>query len=594
MRDVSLPLRHSSLGDSAYAMFPPPEAPSPDDPSEERYQLALRAANDIIWDWDARTDASVWGGAMHAVLGHDPEDAACAPEGAYAWWSSHVHAEDRARVVAAYTEALESGATEWEAEYRFLRADGSYATIVDRACIGRDPTGAVTRVVGAMRDVSELARREAEQRRLAAAAVEARATAERTLDRMRRLQAITAALGTARTEAEVADVIVSRASDALGAAGGLLALRRHGAVGGVAVGTSTFELVRWVGYPEEIATWWRTFPLDSPTPLAFVGRTGTPVFFRSLEERAARFPEFSPSAAVTFTSAAIVPIIGADGESHGALGLSFATPQQFPAEDREFLASVAQQCAQALARARLYDAERVARAEAERANRAKMDFLAAMSHELRTPLNAIGGYAELLEMGIRGPVTAEQEEDLRRIRRSQRHLLSLINDVLNFAKIEAGTVPLRQAPVPLEPLLGSLDPMIAPQLEAKGITLARECADPSLAALGDEDKVRQILLNLIANAVKFTPAGGHVRMTAERDGALVLLRVRDTGVGIAPQHLERIFDPFVQVDRGATATEGTGLGLAISRDLARAMHGDLTAESTLGAGSTFTLALPKA
>jgi signal transduction histidine kinase len=224
-----------------------------------------------------------------------------------------------------------------------------------------------------------------------------------------------------------------------------------------------------------------------------------------------------------------------------------------------------------------------------------MDFLATMSHELRTPLNAIGGYAELMELGVRGPVTSEQVEDLRRIQRSQRHLLSLINDVLHFAKIEAGTIAVRPGTLSIPSLLGELEPLVGPQFRAKRIAFAWTCDAVGLQAWADEDKVRQILLNLLANAVKFSPPGGVVSLDADGDGALVRLRVRDSGVGIAAEHLDRIFEPFVQVTRGlANPVEGTGLGLAISRDLARAMHGDLTVESEPGAGSTFTLVLPHA
>jgi PAS domain S-box-containing protein len=587
MLQVSTAVPHADLGRAAAQ---PCDAVPSVDPSEERYRLAMRAANDIIWDWDARTDASVWSGAMQALLGHDPDEAASAPGGAYTWWLSHLHPDDRERVVGSYAAALASAATEWAAEYRFLRADGSYATISDRACIARDERGAVRRVVGAMHDVSDRAAREVQYQRLAEAERSAREAAERTLDRMRRLHAITAALGEAKSEADVLDVSVTQASAALGATGGIFALVRPGTTGSVPM----LEVVRVVAYPANVLTQWRRFPIDAENPLATVARTGAPLFFRTPAERAAMFPVFARALPAGYASAAMIPVV-AEGAVRGALALSFAEPQQFPDEDCEFLLAVAQQCGQALLRARLYDAEHAARADAERANRAKMDFLATMSHELRTPLNAIGGYAELMELGIHGPVTSEQIEDLHRIQRSQRHLLSLINDVLHFAKIEAGTITLRIDAVPLRPLLAGLEPLLAPQLRAKRIAFAWRCDDEALSARADEDKVRQIALNLLANAVKFTPLGGTVSIEAAACDGGVALHVRDTGVGIEGEHLERIFDPFVQVERGlANPVEGTGLGLAISRDLAHAMHGDLTVSSVPGEGSTFTLTLPVA
>ncbi|HEX6535661.1 MAG TPA: HAMP domain-containing sensor histidine kinase [Gemmatimonadaceae bacterium] len=236
-----------------------------------------------------------------------------------------------------------------------------------------------------------------------------------------------------------------------------------------------------------------------------------------------------------------------------------------------------------------------ARAAAENANRAKSDFLAVMSHELRTPLNAIGGYVELLELGIRGPVTEAQREDFERIQRAQRHLLALINEVLNFARLEAGQVRYNTTVIPVDALLSGLEPLIAPQVQAQGLRYTYEGVAPTVCMLADREKVEQILLNLLSNAVKFTPPGGTITLACDADGSLVRVRVQDTGVGIAREKLDRVFEPFVQIDQRLTRSrDGVGLGLAISRDLARGMGGQLLAESTPEVGSTFTLVLPAA
>ena len=243
------------------------------------------------------------------------------------------------------------------------------------------------------------------------------------------------------------------------------------------------------------------------------------------------------------------------------------------------------------------DAE-AAREAALSASRAKSEFLSAMSHELRTPLNAIGGHVQLLEMGLHGPVTPEQQATLARVDRAQRHLLGLINDILNLARIERGKLEFDLRAVPLGDLVADVAPMIEPQLSGKGLTLEVRLADPSVRVLADPDRTRQIVLNLLANAVKFTDSGGRISVdSVDVAGAppMVQLRVHDTGRGIPPDQLERIFDPFVQLDRfQARPGEGTGLGLAISRELARGMGGDLWAESEVGTGSTFILMLRRA
>jgi len=243
-------------------------------------------------------------------------------------------------------------------------------------------------------------------------------------------------------------------------------------------------------------------------------------------------------------------------------------------------------------------AAEAAREAAQVASRAKSEFLSAMSHELRTPLNAIGGHVQLLEMGIHGPVTTEQQATLARVDRAQRHLLGLINDILNLARIERGKMEYDVRAIMLGDLIADVAPMIEPQLGGKGLTQEIRLPVPGVRVLADPDRARQIVLNLLANAVKFTEPGGHVFVdSVELAGppAMVQLRVHDTGRGVPPEQLERIFDPFVRLDRfEARPGEGAGLGLSISRELARGMGGDLWAESKPGVGSTFTLALRRA
>jgi signal transduction histidine kinase len=266
---------------------------------------------------------------------------------------------------------------------------------------------------------------------------------------------------------------------------------------------------------------------------------------------------------------------------------------------------------------RLFDAEHAARIAAEgamrdaelardaavRADMSKTSFLAAMSHELRTPLNAIAGYVELLEMGLRGPVTPEQIEDLKRIKTSQAHLLRLITDVLDYARLGAGQAPMSLAPVDLNALLSDTEVMIMPQILAKQLDYAFEPCVGKVVVTADSQRVQQIILNLLSNAIKFTRRTGRVRMRCsvanalrgDRNRRLACVRVSDSGVGIPADRIDSIWQPFVQLGRKLSQPgEGVGLGLAISRDLARRLGGELSVTSEMGVGSTFTLTIPLA
>src|SRR5688572_28952956 len=239
------------------------------------------------------------------------------------------------------------------------------------------------------------------------------------------------------------------------------------------------------------------------------------------------------------------------------------------------------------------DGEQSARREAEAANRIKSELFARLSHEFRTPLHAVSGYLEILQQNIHGGLTADQRRDLDRIHQAQEHLMALVNMILDFAKLEAGPIELSMAEIPIEETLLGGEALVFPQFAKKKIAYMHHPGDRSLTVFADREKVQQIVVNLLANAMKFTPEGGSVELDWKVEDDTLLVRVRDTGPGIPPERLEQIFEPFVQLRApGSLPAGGTGLGLPISRDLARAMGGEVHAASAIGRGSEFSLFLP--
>lgn len=286
----------------------------------------------------------------------------------------------------------------------------------------------------------------------------------------------------------------------------------------------------------------------------------------------------------------VLPILN-DSRPVGAVSLfSSVSGRRYTPADFYLADSLGRWTGLAIENASLLSKTRDALATAERANSSKAEFLAAMSHELRTPLNAIMGYVQLLQMQLHGPITDSQADDLRRIVKSQHHLGELISQILNFARIEAGQLDFKMQDFRALDVVADAAQLIEPQMQVRGLTFVHtECAS-ELMVRADPGKVQQVLLNLLSNAMKFTPRGGTVTLScADREGAIAF-SVRDTGSGIPSDKMRVIFEPFIQLDTGLTRrTEGVGLGLTISKQLAEGMGGDLIAESTLGEGTTFTL-----
>lgn len=289
-----------------------------------------------------------------------------------------------------------------------------------------------------------------------------------------------------------------------------------------------------------------------------------------------------------------VPVKSRAGEVLGGLFFGHEEAGVFSQRHEHLVVGIAGWAGVAMDNARLFESQRNATAQAEEANRAKSQFLAKMSHDLRTPLNAIGGYAQLLSMSIHGPVTDEQNAALARIQRAQEHLLTLINDILSFAKLEAGQVSIELTGIEVRPVIEELNALIAPQAESSRLDLRVDPGPAGLAVQADRARLLQILVNLASNALKFTE-NGWIEVRVQATAHEVQFHISDSGCGIVAERLPRIFDPFVQLRKSSTDEKaGVGLGLAISRELTRLMNGTLSVVSEEGSGSTFTLQLPRA
>ncbi|MCC5610711.1 PAS domain S-box protein [Nostoc sp. CHAB 5834] len=407
---------------------------------------------------------------------------------------------------------------------------------------------------------------------------------QRSVNRTLLLQRITAAFSEALTPQQVADVVVNQGIAALEATGGSVVLLTEGG--------TTLKVVQAIGYPQTLINTWATFPITAPNQIAETVRTGQPIFLENLAAMIARYPDLAAIVTVMGNNAwASIPLV-AEGKVIGALGFSFTPLQIFNEEDRGFMLTLGQQCAQAIARAQLYEAEKTARAQAETANRIKDEFLAVLSHELRTPLNPILGWAKLLR--TRKFDEATRIRALETIERNAKLQTQLIGDLLDVSRILQGKVRLNLYAVDLKVAIAAALETVRLAAEAKSIEIKTVLSNDIGKVLGDGDRLQQVMWNLLSNAVKFTPTEGRVEVRLEQVGLEAQIQVIDTGKGIMLEFLPYVFDYFRQADAKTTRIfGGLGLGLAIVRHLVELHGGTVQAESLGdGLGATFTVRLP--
>jgi PAS domain S-box-containing protein len=548
--------------------------------SEEiRTQLAaiVESSDDAIISKTLEGTLTSWNKGAQRMYGYGSEEVVGKP-------ISLIIPQERSGELAKILESVRKGEPVKHLETERVRKDGTKINVSISVSPIKNSAGKVIGAATIARDIGERKRSEAERALLLEREQKARAAAERAVDRITRLQDITAALSEALTPAQVAAAVLTQGLTALGAQAGSVAWLNEG--------SDELELIDAVGFPPELVDAYRRFKMDAHVPLADAARAGEMVLLENFGDRKRLYPSLvSLHAQVGNEALAAVPLI-VEGRTVGAMGLSFREAQQFNDEDRAFMIAIARQCAQAIVRARLYEAERRSRAEAESANRTKDEFLATLSHELRTPLTAMLGWTRLLRTSNLDEATAEHA--LATVERNARAQAQLIEDLLDVSRIVTGKLRLETHPVELVSIIETAVEAIRPAAEAKSIRLDTEL-DPLVGYVsGDPARLQQVIWNLVANAVKFTGKGGRITIGLERADSHVELSVKDTGEGIKAEFLPFVFDRFRQADGSTTRVHGgLGLGLAIVRHLVELHGGTVKAESEgHGHGASFTVILP--
>jgi len=529
--------------------------------SELRYRALVMASAQVVWTTDrdgrVREEMPSWGEFTGQTFEQYREFG----------WLDAVHPDDRDALRRRWADVLHASAP-YDTEYRMLRHDGSYRHVIARGVPVFDAEGRLREWVGTCTDVTERRRHDLAEKLLSEA---------------------TTALATLMDTEMMLARLVELALPALGDWCSIALVNDEGEVTRSASAHRDDELAQTAREMRRLYDDLQGHP--SEHPLARAARQGASSLVASVsseqlarmavDERHRRLLE-----ALGIRSLIGVPLL-ARGRVVGALVCGCSSERRFDGFDLATAQELGRRAALALDNAQLYEAAVVA-------NEAKADFLAVMSHELRTPLNAIIGYADLLSSGVMGALTAPQLQSIERLKRSGQHLLSLIDEVLTFSRLEAGKEVVELQPVDVTGVVSDVATLMEPLAAARSLEFRVVAPGEPVVAETDPRRLRQILINLLSNAIKFTEIGG-VSLEFEPDAAnaRMLFCVRDSGIGIAPDHLERVFEPFWQVQQKATRRAGgTGLGLSVVRRLARLMGGDVVAESTVGSGSVFRVSLP--
>lgn len=410
-----------------------------------------------------------------------------------------------------------------------------------------------------------------------------RRAAQRNSDFLNRLQAVSSSLSQALTPKEVAEAVIEQGINSLGSHAGIVVLTNEE--------SDKLNVVGTIGFPVELMEKWQQFNINQKVPLADSIRTQKPVFIGSFESFKSEYPFLDSLTEITKSKALVSLPLVVKGKTIGGMGLSFPDTQEFGSDDRIFLIALAQQCAQALERANLYEIERNLRTEAENANRIKDEFLATVSHELRTPLNAIVGWSGLLKSNRLND--EEKERAVETIERNAKSQAQIIEDLLDVSRIITGKLKLQLKAVKLEKIVKATIETLRPSAETKEITI-ETVLDKSVLVKADAERLQQVLWNLLSNAIKFTPKGGNIEVALKSAGSFAKVSVKDNGQGINPKFVPFVFERFRQADATTTRNHGgLGLGLSIVHHLVEMHGGSVDVESEgEGKGATFSIKIP--
>ncbi|HEY8927298.1 MAG TPA: ATP-binding protein, partial [Polyangia bacterium] len=544
--------------------------------SEYRFQLFVNSVQDYaIYMLDADGRVSSWNGGAARIKGWGAEEVIGQP------FEIFFTPEDRTAGLA--EQLLAAAATHGSQRTRGwrVRKDGSRFEAEGSLTALRDPRGEVRGFAKITRDLTEHLRAEDSERRLIAERA-AREAAQEGQERLARLQRVTAALSQAVSPEDVARAVLRECADAMRASGaGVYVLAPSG---------QTLDLVAQNGHPESLVEQYRSISLDARTPITDVARERTAMFYESGEVWSDHYPSMREAIQTgNLQASALLPLL-VHGALLGVLTVRFTERRPFDASERTLLLTIADVCAQAIDRARLFAAETEARAAAEAANRAKDEFLAMLGHELRNPLAPISTALQLMK--LRGEDRSQRERDV--IERQVSHLNTLVDDLLDVSRVARGLISLSRARIEVSDILSKAIEMASPLLEQRSQQLVVTAPQHGLSIDADPLRMAQVVSNLLTNAAKYTPPGGHVWLTAAMEGGDAVIRVRDDGDGIGPDLLPHVFDLFVQGPRTIARSEGgLGLGLALVKNLV-ALHGGTVAATSegLGRGSEFVVRLP--